>query len=292
MDYALRKGLLVPKRRMLNPKRSWLPHAYIIVSRHRAFQPAHFPLAPQHTSVFGYIQGNFHENGAPSVNTCAVTLGAAIGTGQLACVSFGFANSTGVIDVVTCADDQGNSYTSSDSIFVGGGVGYQWNTFYKEGLSNGPQTVTGTSVNNPHSFMAIFVDVYSGVSISAAIDGHTGQFQSVNNGTDAVTSGPITTTINGDLVYGSCVCIDSQGISSAGTGFTIRQNNVDTSFSTEDLTQTTAGSIAATFTGVSPIARSYMTTVMAFKPSAPTTVLQVISNPQDDSWARTTMTAY
>ena len=86
--------------------------------------------------------------------------------------------------------------------------------------------------------------------------------------TDALTSTAATTTVSGCLIFGQCSDADGTG-ASAGTGFTLRGNFLSpavTMFS-EDETQGTAGSVAATFTAGTGTNR-FVTSMMAFTPGA------------------------
>lgn len=87
-------------------------------------------------------------------------------------------------------------------------------------------------------------------------------------GTDAVSSGSVTTTTNGQYIFGaSAKCQASGNVLTAGTGFTqrIQQNNSGAASLSESQIQTSAGSIAATFTTSSD--GPYMTGIMTFSPT-------------------------
>lgn len=87
---------------------------------------------------------------------------------------------------------------------------------------------------------------YSGVASVSPADVSSTNGQNSQSGTNAATSGSATTTQNGDLIAG--FTIDYPGNASgiaAGTGFTSRTG---TYCQVEDQVQSSAGSIAATFT--------------------------------------------
>jgi hypothetical protein len=208
-----------------------------------------------------YVQGNIHQNGSTSSATCAVTLTSTVASGNMLCVSLGWVTSTGV-DIITVTDDKGNTYTVVDKTF-NNPASYSLCDAYCLNITNAPQTITAT-ISTARQFSTIFVDEWSGIATSSALDGHAINQLNGASGTDIATSTAITTTANGDLIYGVCICINSVGIS-AGTGFTQRQN-VASTFLTESLIQGSAGSIAATATPAS--AGNLNTAVMAFKAAA------------------------
>lgn len=85
-------------------------------------------------------------------------------------------------------------------------------------------------------------------------------------GTDAVSSGNVTTTTDGQYIFGASAKVNAAGnVLTAGTGFTSRtqQNNSGAASLSESRTQTSAGAIAATFTTSSD--GFYGTGIMTFK---------------------------
>lgn len=215
--------------------------------------------------AFSYIQGNTHENLSTSSSTVAVTLASTVGSGHALMVWVGWASNSG--DTVTgISDDKSNTYTLVD-LARDNAEGYSWQSAYLLNATNAPKTITATlSASQP--FASIVVDEYSGIASSAALNGHAMQDQlDPGIGANAVTSGNITTTAGGDLIYGGTVSITSSTLT-AGTSFAQRQF-VDSSFETEDRTQASAGSVAATFTtNGSGSVYNFITGVMAFKAAA------------------------
>jgi hypothetical protein len=190
------------------------------------------------------VQGGTNDNPG-SATTIAVTLGSAVGAGNTVCGVF----SCNSASTVTIADDKGNSYPLQDNS-VDGGVSQRVATFILQNITNGPQTITATA-SITTNFLALAVQEYSGVGVP--IDGHTTNTQdSLAAGTDAVTSGLLTTTKSGDLIVGLTVSVNLGVVCTAGTGFTIRQSRSSSGANVgifiEDQIQAAAGSIAATFT--------------------------------------------
>ena len=191
-----------------------------------------------------FIQGNIHQNGSGTSTTCAVTLAATVGSGNALCVSVSY--TTAVIDSISVTDDKGNSYTSVISA-LNSGSGYAMHLFVAVNLTNAPQTITATDNSGPRQFLTIMVDEFSGAS---SLDGSACQAQSqAGTGTDAITSGPYTTTHNGDIIWGAGISISGTNMS-VGTGFTVAgMNNVVSTFTTEwEIQSTASASTAATFT--------------------------------------------
>jgi hypothetical protein len=206
-----------------------------------------------------YIQGNTHQNGAASSLTVAVTLASSVGVGDSVIVSGGIGGSDGT-ETVTVQDDKGNVYTVRDLKRDSADTFSWWTAFFLNAV-NAPQTITAT-LNVARTHQTIMADEFSNVG-AFEISAMSNQV-APGAGTDAVTSGNVTTTSNGDLIYGSSVSINSEGIS-IGTGFTGAQSPaVSATFITEFKIQGSAGAVAATFT--SPGTNDFLTGIMAFKP--------------------------
>lgn len=210
-----------------------------------------------------YIQGVIHSNGAGASATVVGTLPAPAGnnnTGLM--VSVGWASVGG--DTVTgITDDKGNTYQLLDlSRDVANSFSYQ--SAELVGVANAPQTITAT-LSTARSFASILIDEFSQVGL---LDQHAINDQAApGSGVNAVTSGNVTTTTGGQLIYGSTVDVGAGGIA-PGTGFT--QDLLAAAFLTEHQVQTNGGTIAATFTDTSG-AQANITFIMTFKlpPPAP-----------------------
>jgi len=174
---------------------------------------------------------------------------------------------------ITCtgvADDKSNTYTllnpKSDA-----GAGVSAVSFYKEGITNGPITITAT-FSATVAFRRMVIGEYAGIATSSAIDGSNAQVQtSPATGADTLNSLTATTTGSGDLIWGSTLDGTGSGNTlSAGTSpnaFTARANGTsadNTDMMAEDFSQTSAGSIEAT-AGCTAAAHDFITHMMAFK---------------------------
>jgi hypothetical protein len=216
-----------------------------------------------------YVQGKQHSNGNVDSSSVAATLDASVGNKGVVIVTVGFVDAS--VDVTSIIDDKGNTYTLSDRI-ANASAGYSIRMGAAYNVTNAPKVVTG-NMASPGAFLSIVVDEFTGLDTSPVDGVSFGQSQdSPGTGTDAVSSRAMTTTTDGDLIYGSAVSTNSSGMSH-GTGFTQRQNVINT-FCTESLIQSKAGSIAATFTAGAGNDNT-LAQVMAFKaapvvPPAPT----------------------
>ena len=170
---------------------------------------------------------------AHSAGSGPVTFDVPVTPGNLVVVSILYLNTT--VSGVSVTDDKGNTYIQADRVSGNGDTVY---TFYLLNCPNNPTTI----IENTGTDYTFFAQEYSGVD---TLDVHTGAAQASNSGaTDAVTSGLMTTTANGDLIWASCWSIDSMA---TGTGFTATSSPPGFAHP-EYLVQATAGPIAATFT--------------------------------------------
>jgi len=217
--------------------------------------------------AFVRVQGNSAGN-AGTAASVAVTLGAAVGSGNTVCgwVSWGEGPTTTHLTSVT--DDKGNTYTISDRL--GDGNNAQAGAmFFRGNITNGPTIITANFSPN-QTFLQIGADEYSGaLAATNPSDGHSvaAAVQTGSTATDFLSSGSFTTSVNGDLIYG--VTMDTFGatLASAGTGYTQRQTNtIAVDATSEDKVQSTAGSVAATFT-TSNAGGRYITLAVAIQPT-------------------------
>lgn len=138
-------------------------------------------------------------------------------------------------------------------------------TFIRGNITNAPTTVSVTTSTASGNFI-IACDEYTGAAaVTNPQDGHNIQNQQTpTTGTDAVTSPTITTTVNGDIIWGATVNTAAQSLlTTNGTGYTTRQSGSHGGHS-EDKQQATAGSVAATYTKSANTAQT--TAVVAIHP--------------------------
>ncbi len=183
-------------------------------------------------------------NAATTGNTIVVTYAAAVDTSY------------------SCSDSDGNTYTNAV---------YTWHASQSQSFgvcyalvtdttpsSNNTVTVTFGSAS---TWRTVVVSEYSGISATQALDVYAGQ-----SGTGAApSSGSITTTRDGSLVYGAMVNDSGSTGNYEGAGFTNRVTAQAGMIVVEDKTQTTAGSVAATFNN--PAANDWVAQVVVFNAS-------------------------
>jgi hypothetical protein len=197
-----------------------------------------------------FIQGNTRQNGSGAVNSASVTLGSAVGSSHMVIAAFCGAGMQAT-DTVSFTDNATppNTYTDAIPIFNAAG-NYGCFTAYALNVANAPTIITGTDSTSLHTFMTMVAEEYSNVALTAALDG-TGIGNPQSNPAltaDTVTSTALTTTANGDLIWCFGVSVQSSGFS-VGSGFTGHQA-AGTAFYTESQIQSTAGSIAGTYTAL------------------------------------------
>lgn len=153
-------------------------------------------------------------------------------------------------DVTTYGDGGTNTYTEVDTEFraVPAVGNHRLTTFYAKSITGGALTFTvNTSTSVTDRALTVLCEV-SGADATAPLDQHAEQYQVIpGTGTDAVSSGSVTTTTNGQYVYGATIAHIALTTYTQGTGFT--SAGTGTGFAgAEYLIQSSAGSIAATFT--------------------------------------------
>ena len=162
--------------------------------------------------------------------------------------------------VFTVKDSNGNTYKKAVQVgFTSSAI--TSTIYYAENIKGGANTVTVSMIVSAPLRFAILE--YSGVATSNSLDATAA---ATGTGT-AVSSGSATTTINGDLLFGSASTVDGANYT-AGTGYTIRDSvpsGAGAKFITEDGIQTIAGTASATATLAS--SGNWGALFAAFKPA-------------------------
>src|SRR3989304_161135 len=198
-----------------------------------------------------------------TASTIAATFGAAVAAGSLIFTWAGW----GTGDVTpTCSDSVNGAHTAYGKIWDAvNGQGHC--AFYRANTGAGATTVT-VSFGVSKQYKRMQIAEYSGVTTSSPQDGNTLRVQS---GTTTPSSGNITTTVNGDLVFANIQNIDEGGSGSgtvtAGTGYTEREQRGVWTGSMEDQVQASAGSIDGTWT--LDAAKRCICHIMAMKAAPP-----------------------
>jgi len=199
--------------------------------------------------------------------TDAVTLTRNVKAGNLIAVYVAWTNTTDTLSSVT--DSLGNTYTLVQNPTTLGAQGRAAGA-YAQNILGGPCTVTATFSPGAFSARTIIVREISGADAFSPLDGSAAQGQTdPGTGADAVTSGAITTTANGDYIFGATTDQGHASTLNPGTGFTGGESFTSpVGGRSEDQIQGSAGSIAATFTNTNSPFADFVTLIMAFKPSA------------------------
>lgn len=151
---------------------------------------------------------------------------------------------------------------------VGGDTAELW---YALNCAAGANTVTFTWTGLV-SFSTCSIAEFSGVATASALDKNTSNDQTnAATTTDAVTTGSVITTTNGQLILGGCGRYSGSGVATTvGTGYALIQDPFgDSPF--EEKTQTSAGSVAATFTSDNAT-NDFVTVMGTFKAISAATV--------------------
>ncbi len=161
-----------------------------------------------------------------------------------------------------------NTYTSVDLTEADVlGIWQRQEIYVAKNITGGSLTCTTTisSNSNPAQARTTLIEI-SGADTTAPTDVFAHQLQTTpGTSTDAVSSSAVSTTVNGEVVVGATMT-DGGEVISSGTGFTTV--NGATYSRAEYLQQSTAGSIAATFTGQFGNFRSFRTSVVTIKPAS------------------------
>lgn len=185
-----------------------------------------------------------------SAKPATVTLGAAVGNGNCLIVTVIGGTS------VTVTDNKSNTYTLAQST-NNSSLGVSCNTYICSNITNGPTTITvNESASNSMTVIVDEIHNSAGAISSSPLDVAGGAAQSnINSGSNVISSGSITTTANGDLIYGVTMSYETvtQVAPTAGTGFTQIFSNASiggglpVGIGSEFKTQSSAGSATATF---------------------------------------------
>lgn len=188
-------------------------------------------------------------------------------TGNLLAVSVHFLSINLGNDIASIGDTV-NTYTQIDtSNDTFDGVNKRLTTYYAKNITGGSLTVTVTLTTDQVDRCRVYVTEISGAHLTTPLDVHTIQAQvDPGTGTDAVTSGGVTTAQGGEYVYGASFSYLNVTFT-AGTGFT--SNGANSNAAAERLIQGAAGSVAATFTiNVASSSSRTHTAVATFKAAA------------------------
>lgn len=214
-----------------------------------------------------FVQSKSTEaDGVTDSTTIAATFTSTVGSGNAVCGAVTYRATGGTLSSVT--DDKANTYTIQRTIT---GDDLKVSFFYLANITNAPQTITATFASTI-AYRGLGIVEASGIATTNALDQDTGQAQAAPGGTaDAVTSGAVTTTTDGQFIFGASARTDSfvSNEFTAGTNYTEREETgggvTGIDMAVETRVQTSQGSIAATFTGANGGAANYATGILTLK---------------------------
>lgn len=183
--------------------------------------------------AIAFVQGtgNF-ASGAGATLTAAY--GSNVTAGNLLIVA-GYSSNASVTPTLAVSDTQGNAWTSACEVSGWGGTPQDAQIFYAIAKTTGANTVTLTT-SGSDTFRRVCIHEYSGCDTLDQVSTNTGA-----SGT-TVSSGNVTTTVAAELLFGWM--ISGSGVTSAGSGETLRQT--EGSESTMDQVVSSTGSYAIT----------------------------------------------
>lgn len=216
--------------------------------------------AGQAEAATGYVQECTNGTGAGGT-TITCTFPGSVSTGNLVACAAWIQSAT---DTVTLTDTASNTYTAASA-------GYKNNTTpAARGIAHYAKNVTGSFTvitatwATGNQWRAIVCHEVSGADTSSPTDGNTGQAIQAGASSNANTSGSIVTTANGDYIFAATWDVSLGCVTqNAGTGYTGHTLSGCTGWSEHQI-QSSAGSIAGTFTPVSST-DWYITFIQAFK---------------------------
>lgn len=150
-------------------------------------------------------------------------------------------------------DDNGGNIYTVDQTTGPDANGIMCTTFHKENIvAVASPVVTVHWTNATNDFRRVHAEERNGIATTSALNKKAAQFSTTfGTGTDAVTSGAQTTTVDGCQVVGVAHDISTPTIAGVGTGYASTDSNTFSAgdaYRAEDRTQAVQGSIAATFT--------------------------------------------
>jgi len=176
-----------------------------------------------------------------SVSSLPVSFSSSNTVGNVIVASVRLATTT---QTVTIADSLGNTYANAVSQ-AQSTDGHQIFIFYAKNIKAGANTVTATfSASNAHAWLAVYE--YSGLGNITALD----RTAHASGSSTAPSSGSTsTTTVANELVFGACgLPYNYTGTVTAGSGYTLLQQNTSTSrAANEGRSVTATGAYAGTF---------------------------------------------
>jgi chitodextrinase len=203
-----------------------------------------------------------NEDKFESVSSGSVSFENRTTAGDLVIVGIYFGPSSSIVSVT---DSQANVYSQIGTALSSPTNNQSAALFYAKAIKGGPDTVTVRLNAVPGSpGLGIYIFEYKGLDTISPLDGNA----QAAGSSSSVSSGSLTTTVSGDLLFGFCV---SDASCSEGEGFTAR-STFDGNLG-EDKILNAAGTTSATATADQP----WTMQAAAFKP-AQTVAAQATDN--------------
>ncbi|HEX7963503.1 MAG TPA: hypothetical protein VF466_02830 [Candidatus Saccharimonadales bacterium] len=215
-------------------------------------------------SAVTQVQNNTYTNDTGST-TLAQTFYANTTAGNLIVAAITWDTNTAP-NTVTCSDSKGDSYTTIN-VWIDATNKQSLALCYASNIAGGTTTVTATLGANNNTRRMI-ISEYSGVAASSPVDVSTGVGGVAGTTTtNGVTSGSVTPTQNGDLIYAATMDTGTATTIAAGTTAAFSQRNFTNNkdLAVEDYQQGNATTVAGTWTYGT--AQRYNAAVVAFKPA-------------------------
>lgn len=194
----------------------------------------------------------------------SITLDSSLGSGNLGALGVFSEDQTVTITSVTTTSCQSNTFTAAASNPKGpsAGTGQLWG-YYAKNLTAGSCTIT-VNFSGSVGLLRLWFHEVQGADTAAPLDKDSGAYQlNAGLGTDAITSGTVTTAANGEYIFGFFASLGTAN-PSAGTNFAGNGKDVGSGSMSEYYIQGSSGPTAATFTQANEGIHS-LSYVMTFK---------------------------
>ncbi len=211
---------------------------------------------PPSGTPIAFVQGLSTSNDAASS-----TISAAFSNATVAGQSIVVAVSWGTGGTMSCSDSAGNAYQTVTTRYDAGN-NQSLGVCFAPNITGGADTVTVT-FSGAAPYRRLAIHQYSGMAATQAVDASANNVGTATTSANAVTSTPAVTTASGDLIFGAVFDDDGTTTISPGSGFTARLSVNGADLATEDLTQTAAGSVSATWSFGA--AHRYLAALVAFR---------------------------
>ncbi len=206
-----------------------------------------------------------HVQSSTARNSTVASLGVTITAGITGNTLMGYVWWDVTTETLTSITDGTNTYTLVNNPTAGSTE--RSAMFYASNITGAPTTITATFSNTVGDARMV-VHEASGLLNSGALDNNAINYQAFPTaGNDVLTSGSVTTTTDGQYIFGATSSEFATIATGAGTGFTLVEVGTSSRVTSEYQIQTTGAALAATFNGGGD---GFLTGIMTFKAAAGT----------------------